>query len=165
MPVGRGSRRAVTSFSDEFQFPLRFAIAIHSAIADHGRRVGLFNAVVEAKGGREHSAEPVRSTGRARLPPSRDLFRVRSDLSSPGDGTPEPALRVRKGHGSAGASPYRFTMASPCRVGIGLVAVHRSTSPNTMSTLPRITTTSAIVWPRHMSSKIVRLIRLGGRTR
>src|SRR6266571_9315454 len=58
MPVGRGSRRAVTSFSDEFQFPLRFTIAIHSAIADHGRRVGVFNTVVEAKGGREHSAEP-----------------------------------------------------------------------------------------------------------
>src|SRR6266545_2694494 len=42
---------------------------------------------------------------------------------------------------------------------------HRSTSPRTMSTLPRITTTSATMWPRHMSSRIVRLMKLGGRTR
>ena len=42
---------------------------------------------------------------------------------------------------------------------------YRSTSPSTMSTLPRTTITSATERPRHMSSKIVRLIRLGGRTR
>src|SRR5204863_4134970 len=44
-------------------------------------------------------------------------------------------------------------------------ANHRSTSPITISTLPRITITSATVCPRHMSSRIVRLIKLGGRTR
>src|SRR5262249_1739461 len=44
-------------------------------------------------------------------------------------------------------------------------ADHRSTSPITISMLPRITITSATVWPRHMSSKIVRLMKLGGRTR
>ena len=44
-------------------------------------------------------------------------------------------------------------------------AFHRSTSPSTISTLPRMTTTSAINWPRHMSSSTVRLIKLGGRTR
>jgi hypothetical protein len=42
---------------------------------------------------------------------------------------------------------------------------HRSTSPRTMSMLPRITTASAIVCPKHMSSSTVRLIKLGGRTR
>ncbi len=44
-------------------------------------------------------------------------------------------------------------------------AAQRSTSPITISMLPRMTMTSATVWPRHMSSRIVRLIRLGGRTR
>src|SRR5205814_10408200 len=44
-------------------------------------------------------------------------------------------------------------------------ADHRSTSPITISTLPRITITSATVWPRQRSSKTVRLIKLGGRTR
>src|SRR5205814_6498724 len=44
-------------------------------------------------------------------------------------------------------------------------ANHRSTSPITISTLPRITITSATVWPRQRSSRTVRLIKLGGRTR
>src|SRR5439155_571746 len=44
-------------------------------------------------------------------------------------------------------------------------ANHRSTSPITISTLPRITITSATVWPRHRSSSTVRLMKLGGRTR
>src|SRR5204863_4419825 len=44
-------------------------------------------------------------------------------------------------------------------------ANHRSTSPITISMLPRITITSATVCPRHMSSRIVRLMKLGGRTR
>ena len=43
--------------------------------------------------------------------------------------------------------------------------LYRSTSPSTISTLPKISTTSATFWPRHMSSRTVRLIRLGGRTR
>src|ERR1043166_4700004 len=42
---------------------------------------------------------------------------------------------------------------------------HRSTSPITISMLPRITITSATVCPRQRSSKIVRLMKLGGRTR
>src|SRR3974390_685344 len=42
---------------------------------------------------------------------------------------------------------------------------HRSTSPKTMSTLPRITTVSETLWPRHMSSKTVKFMKLGGRTR
>ena len=41
----------------------------------------------------------------------------------------------------------------------------RSTSPITISTLPRITITSATVWPRQRSSSTVRFIKLGGRTR
>src|SRR4029077_17377277 len=44
-------------------------------------------------------------------------------------------------------------------------ADHRSTSPITISTLPRITITSATVWPRQRSSSTVRLMKLGGRTR
>jgi len=44
-------------------------------------------------------------------------------------------------------------------------AGYRSTSPMTMSTAPRITTASASVWPRHMSSRIVRWTKLGARTR
>src|SRR5437763_4706941 len=44
-------------------------------------------------------------------------------------------------------------------------ANHRSTSPITISTLPRITITSATVWQRHRSSSTVRLMNLGGRTR
>src|SRR5206468_10084171 len=44
-------------------------------------------------------------------------------------------------------------------------ANHRSTSPITISTLPRITITSATVWPRQRSSSTVRLMKLGGRTR
>src|SRR5437868_2795111 len=44
-------------------------------------------------------------------------------------------------------------------------ADHRSTSPITISMLPRITITSATVWPRHRSSRTVRLMKLGGRTR
>ena len=43
--------------------------------------------------------------------------------------------------------------------------VQRSTSPSTMSTLPRMMTASATVWPRHMSSSTVRLMNDGGRTR
>src|SRR6266403_498613 len=44
-------------------------------------------------------------------------------------------------------------------------ADHRSTSPITISTLPKITITSATVWPRQRSSRTVRLMKLGGRTR
>src|ERR1022692_1051610 len=44
-------------------------------------------------------------------------------------------------------------------------ADHRSTSPSTISTLPRMTMTSATVCPRQRSSSTVRLIKLGGRTR
>src|SRR5205814_9874611 len=44
-------------------------------------------------------------------------------------------------------------------------ANHRSTSPITISTLPRITMTSATVWPRQRSSSTVRLMKLGVRTR
>src|SRR6266850_1269923 len=40
----------------------------------------------------------------------------------------------------------------------------RSTSPSTMSMLPRMMTTSATLWPRHISSRVVRLMKLGGRT-
>ena len=36
---------------------------------------------------------------------------------------------------------------------------HRSTSPSTISTLPKISTTSATLLPRHMSSSTVRLIQ------
>ena len=46
-----------------------------------------------------------------------------------------------------------------------LLAAYLSTSPSTISTLPKISTTSATLCPRHMSSRTVRLIRLGGRTR
>src|SRR5207245_5567738 len=56
----------------------------------------------------------------------------------------------------------------PCRDGHSLeyaCANHRSTSPITISTLPRITITSATVLPRHRSSSSVRLMKLGGRTR
>src|SRR4029434_932798 len=41
-------------------------------------------------------------------------------------------------------------------------ANHRSTSPITISTLPRITITSATVWPRQRSSSTVRLMKLRG---
>src|ERR1051325_3707310 len=44
------------------------------------------------------------------------------------------------------------------------VSLYRSPSPSTMSTLPRMTTTSATGRPRHMSSRMVRLMKLGGRT-
>src|SRR5207249_11833245 len=44
-------------------------------------------------------------------------------------------------------------------------ADRRSTSPMTISTLPRITMRSATVWPRQRSSSTVRLMKLGGRTR
>ena len=40
----------------------------------------------------------------------------------------------------------------------------RSTSPSTMSRLPRMPTTSAMVWPRHICSSAVRLMKLGLRT-
>ena len=46
-----------------------------------------------------------------------------------------------------------------------LSKAQRSTSPITISTLPRITITSATVCPRQRSSRMVRLIKLGGRTR
>ena len=49
--------------------------------------------------------------------------------------------------------------------GLRVSGFYRSTSPKTISTLPRMTTTSATECPRHMSSKIVRLMRLGGLTR
>src|SRR5258708_23917816 len=65
-------------------------------IADHGRRLGIVTKMVETKGEHERSGEPVCTTGRARLPPSRDLFRVRSDLSVPGIGAPTPAFRIHK---------------------------------------------------------------------
>ena len=42
---------------------------------------------------------------------------------------------------------------------------HRSTSPITISMLPRMTMTSATVCPRQRSSSTVRLMKLGGRTR
>ena len=41
---------------------------------------------------------------------------------------------------------------------------YRSTSPSTISRLPRIPTTSAMVWPRHIGSRAVRLMKLGLRT-
>src|SRR4030095_5822739 len=53
----------------------------------------------------------------------------------------------------------------PCRNGHSFeyaCANHRSTSPITISTLPRITITSATVWPRQRSSSTVRLMKLGG---
>ena len=43
--------------------------------------------------------------------------------------------------------------------------IHRSTSPRTMSILPRITTVSATFCPRHISRSTVRLTNDGGRTR
>src|ERR1700677_1297407 len=43
--------------------------------------------------------------------------------------------------------------------------VYRSTSPSTISMVPKMTITSDTFDPRHISSNTVRLIKLGGRTR
>ena len=56
-------------------------------------------------------------------------------------------------------------LARPCVAAPADHPLHRSTSPSTMSTLPRMITTSETLCPRHMSSSTVRLIKLGGRTR
>ncbi len=58
--------------------------------------------------------------------------------------------------------PLQYSLTQQC---VPPKTSYLSTSPSTISTLPKISTTSATLFPRHISSRIVRLIRLGGLTR
>src|SRR5204863_7845553 len=55
-------------------------------------------------------------------------------------------------------------VAQPARQEGSAFRHQRSTSPMTMSKLPRITTASATLWPTVISLKQVRLMKLGART-